>query len=164
MFAWACLVYALTAAAPRDAAFVDNLVGGTDAIALLGLDKLPAQLPVPGAQQAGGPSSPAELRDALLRDADLRVDVSSMKLVYTCRGLGGGMAAQQQGNTSGRRLMSGHNHNHDHHPDHPDHQDAWHAGGHGHGTRRRLQQLVPADQADPTGYAKNAAGLPLLHR
>jgi hypothetical protein len=137
------------------AAFAEELVGGHDAIALLGLDA--ARLPLPGvpaissAQQQG--LSPERLKELLLRDPDLRVSTENRRLAFVCgsllhqAALNHYWASQQAHDQAGRHLH-------------------WHGRGDHGGRSRTLQQLLQADLEDPApaSVPVNAAGLPLLHR
>jgi hypothetical protein len=131
------------------AAFADELVGGQDAIALLGLEA--AGLPLPGilssnnSQQQQG-LSPARLKELLLRDPDLRVHTANLGLVSTCRGLGGRLANATRAAPGRMRLHS--------------------AGATSRGSGRLLQQMLQANLDDPapSSLKVNSAGLPLLHR
>ena len=131
------------------AAFAEELVGGHDAIALLGLDA--ARLPLPGVpaisseQQQG--LSPERLKELLLRDPDLRVSTENRRLVFTCGGL-----VQYLPNVS--RAPSGHRHHH---------RRLQGAGAPSRGPGRLLQQSNP-DDSTPISLTVNEAGLPLLHR
>jgi hypothetical protein len=124
-----CLVYV--------EALSDDLVGGQEAVQLLGLGA--AELPLPFGRQVS--SQREHLRALLVRDADLRVSRSGRQLVYNCQHL----ATQLPNSTQRAQLLD---------------------DRHSRPRRRQLLQLMQPSLEDPApaSLRRTSSGLPLLHR